>query len=93
MMGEGYMSSSCKKSGGEAKEQLVTITTSSLKEQLNKLYESNHGKAVRLEAFDQLWDLKEKALLEGKPSIDVPRNWLDQLDFALDSGVQRFTAS
>jgi len=89
MMGEGVMSSSYKKSGGEARYQLVTITTSSLKEQLNRLYETSHGKAARLDAFDQLWDLKEKALLEGKPSIDVPRNWLEQLDFEVGSDSQR----
>jgi hypothetical protein len=30
--------------------------------------------------FEYLWDLKEKALMDRRAKVDVPRNWLDQLE-------------
>jgi hypothetical protein len=78
------MSSSLKKNGGNASEKLVEVQTTRLKECLNRLYEARAKKAARTPALTDLWDLKELALLEGKPSVEVPRRWLDELEGALD---------
>ena len=72
-------------------KELVSVETDVLKERLNKLYQSRRGHGHRLDSkaasatafegmFEYLWDLKEKALLERRPSVEVPRNWLDQLE-------------
>jgi hypothetical protein len=74
------MGSSLKKDGSES---LVTVTTSALKERLNQAYDANRKKQTQLNNFDSLWDLKEKALLEGKKSIEVPQTWMEELDGAL----------
>jgi hypothetical protein len=74
------MSSSCKKNSGDASEQLVTIATSALKERLNKIYNADRKKTAQLNSFEDLWDMKEMALLEGKASLQVPRVWLDELE-------------
>lgn len=67
--------------------EVVTIDTDTLKQRLNKLYETarlrqKHGSPSGV--FDYLWDLKEKALLEGSKSVEVPKNWLDELDTAIN---------
>jgi hypothetical protein len=62
---------------------VITVSTKSLKDQLNLAYDAKRKKKAQLNNFDSLWDLKEKALLEGKSSIDVPRTWMDELDGAL----------
>jgi hypothetical protein len=74
------MSSSLKKDGSES---LVIVTTSALKERLNQAYDANRKKKTQLSNFDSLWDLKEKALLEGKKSIEVPQTWMEELEGAL----------
>jgi hypothetical protein len=78
------MSSSLKKNGGNASEKLVEVETTQLKERLNRLYKARMKKAAQTPALADLWDLKELALLEGKPSVEVPRRWLDELEGALD---------
>lgn len=30
--------------------------------------------------FEYLWDLKEKALLERRSTVEVPSNWLQELE-------------
>jgi len=77
------MSSSRKESGGNACDQLVTVETSTLKERLNSMYSAARAKTAQLNGFGNLWDMKEKALLEGKGSLEVPQVWLDELDGAL----------
>lgn len=79
------MSSSDKRNDGSAKAQLVTVATNNLRERLNKIYSAGRGGSLQLNSFDQLWDLKEMALLEGKVSVEVPRTWLDELDNAQQS--------
>jgi hypothetical protein len=68
-------------------KELVSVETDELKERLNKLYQSRRGQGHRLDMptaseglFEYLWDLKEKALLDRRPKVEVPRNWLDQLE-------------
>ena len=78
------MSSSPKKNGGSAIDQLVVVETTQLKERLNRLYTLRAKKSAQTASFEHLWDLKELALLEGKSSIAVPSPWLDELDGALD---------
>lgn len=79
------MSSSKKSNGGNAEEQLVTVETGTLRDNLNRAYSAHCKKSA---SFDHLWDLKELALLEGKKSIDVPRTWIDELDGALGSNSE-----
>jgi hypothetical protein len=60
-----------------------TIRTSVLKEKLNSFYETNRLLLHRLpekEHFDYLWDLKERAILEGKKTVEVPEEWMAELD-------------
>lgn len=77
---------SSNKSGGVANEKLITVTTDTLKSRLNKVYDHLHASTRTAKAgskeglFEYLWDLKELALLEGKSSIEVPKNWLDELE-------------
>jgi hypothetical protein len=78
------MSTSLKKNGGNAGEKLVAVETAQLKERLNRLHKARTNKAAQTAALTDLWDLKELALLEGKPSVEVPRRWLDELDGALE---------
>jgi hypothetical protein len=68
-------------------KELISVETDILKERLNKLYQSRRGQGHRLDMpgaseglFEYLWDLKEKALLDRRPKVEVPRNWLDQLE-------------
>jgi hypothetical protein len=76
------MSSSRKDNGGKAEDRLITVTTNTLKERLNKAYTDHRSRSTQIDSFERLWDLKEMALLEGKPSIEVPQTWLDELDRA-----------
>lgn len=63
--------------------QLVNVNTDHLKARLNKLYETRrHNTTLSANdgLFEYLWDLKELALMEGKPSVEVPSNWLEELE-------------
>jgi hypothetical protein len=59
-------------------DSLVSIETSTLKDRLNQVYKNRHLLAHSPE-FDSLWDLKEKALLEKRSTIEVPDTWLNEL--------------
>lgn len=59
-------------------DSLVTIETSTLKDRLNQVYQSRHLLAHSPE-FDSLWDLKEKALLEKRSTVEVPDTWLNEI--------------
>lgn len=83
------MSSSARKNRVNGAAQLVAIDTDTLKNSLNRLYACQHsasslGSATRTavpeQVFEYLWDLKEKALLEGLATVELPQEWLDQLD-------------
>ncbi len=79
------MHSSLEKNGGNAREKLVVVETTHLKERLNRLYGVRTRKSAQTASFEHLWDLKELALLEGKVAVEVPRPWLDELDGVLES--------
>jgi hypothetical protein len=87
LVGVWVMSSAKKKSDKE----LVSVEIDVLKERLNKLYQSRRGQGHHLSLkgapasaneglFEYLWDLKEKALLDRRSKVEVPYNWLDQLE-------------
>ncbi len=66
-------------------KELVSVSTDALKDQLNRAYQGRRGQS-KLNAdglnpglFDYLWDLKEKALMERRSSVEVPGNWLEEL--------------
>ncbi len=67
--------------------QLVTVSTSTLKDRLNRLYDTRKGQAKTIShsgLFEYLWDLKELALMERKSSVEVPSTWLDELEESFD---------
>jgi hypothetical protein len=86
---------SSKLNGGVRNEKLVTVTTDILKDRLNRVYNRLHtatdmrsSKSFSQEGlFEYLWDLKEVALLEGKSSVELPKNWLDELEQDTTVGV------
>jgi hypothetical protein len=60
-----------------------SISTSTLKEKLNSFYasaRSNLAMHAQKEHFDYLWDLKERAILEGKQTVEVPEEWMTELE-------------
>ncbi|MBK9205272.1 MAG: hypothetical protein IPL73_23165 [Candidatus Obscuribacter sp.] len=59
-------------------DSLVIIETSILRDRLNQVYKNRHLLAHSLE-FDSLWDLKEKALLEKRSTVEVPDTWLNEI--------------
>ncbi|MDX1989279.1 MAG: hypothetical protein SFV17_21515 [Candidatus Obscuribacter sp.] len=67
----------------EKSQAMVSVETGNLKERLNKLYDCRRGASKQLVQeglFEYLWDLKEKALLEKRSTVEVPGNWLDELE-------------
>lgn len=67
--------------------QLVTVSTSTLKDRLNRLYDTRKGQVKTIShsgLFEYLWDLKELALMERKSSVEVPSTWLDELEESFD---------
>lgn len=75
---------------GSAKKksnELVAVSIDTLKSSLNKVYDNRrgHSKMHHLSGmpeglFEYLWDLKEKALLERRSTVEVPSNWLQELE-------------
>ena len=62
---------------------LVTVTTETLKDKLNQIYDAMRARPRALSGaglFEYLWDLKELALMEGRNSVQVPNTWLQELD-------------
>ncbi len=74
---------------GSSKEnkanEVVSVSTDALKDKLNRVYQGRRGQGnlsadtLNPGLFDYLWDLKEKALMERRSSVEVPGNWLDEL--------------
>lgn len=63
--------------------KLASVSTVILKDRLNGLYKTMQRRPETMITpglFEYLWDLKELALLEGKPSVEVPEPWLDELE-------------
>jgi hypothetical protein len=83
VLGSMVMGTAKKKDGKE----MVSVETDLLRDRLNKLYQNRRSQGHRLDMpgaseglFEYLWDLKEKALMDRRAKVDVPRNWLDQLE-------------
>ncbi len=81
------MSNSSKRAvdkGTQAEQRLVIVETDSLKQRLNRAFIDLHGgskKRVEHDVnFDRLWDIKESAILEGKSSVELPGQWLAELE-------------
>ncbi|HEY9678405.1 MAG TPA: hypothetical protein V6C76_10370 [Drouetiella sp.] len=80
--------SSSKMNGSVRTDNMVSLNTNLLKDRLNVVYNRLHsgkstGKGLGQDGlFEYLWDLKEVALLEGKSSVELPKNWLDELEIA-----------
>jgi hypothetical protein len=65
------------------REQLTTVRTEHLRERLNRLYDAVRGNVTTYSywnRFDYLWDLKELAVLEGRNNVQIPEQWLDELE-------------
>lgn len=76
---------SSKVTGDVRAEKMVTMETNLFKDRLNRVYDRmRHGSQSRSlsqnEFFEYLWDLKETALVEGKPSLELPQTWLEKLE-------------
>jgi hypothetical protein len=74
-------------SGGNSDLKLVTVSTETLKQRLNQMYDAMRASS-RLGAssglFEYLWDLKEVALLEKRGDVQVPNTWLEELEKEFD---------
>lgn len=72
--------------GSANNKKLVSVSTDALKDQLNRVYAGRRSQGKLLTdgipqgLFDYLWDLKEKALMEHNATVEVPGNWLDELE-------------
>ncbi len=76
---------SSKLNGDVRAEEMVTLETDLFRDRLNRVYDRmRHGSQSRnlsqSEFFEYLWDLKERALVEGKPSLELPQTWLEKLE-------------
>lgn len=68
---------------GSPQKSIISIETTSLKKRLNDAFVTLHGKGGHAKHdpnFDRLWDLKESAILEGKKTVELPGQWLTELD-------------
>lgn len=65
--------------------KVVSVTTDRLKARLNKLYETRKHTRDTDSLFEYIWDLKEKALMEGRREVEVPSTWLDDLEDSVRS--------
>ena len=77
-----------KKPSGNVKKDLIQVDVSSLKSQLNHVYQTRKGNRSILNhdgLFEYLWDLKELALIEGKQKVEVPSAWMKELDSSVNS--------
>jgi len=85
---------SSKVNGNVRAEKMVTLNTDLFKDRLNRVYDRlRHGNQSRSlsqsEFFEYLWDLKETALVEGTPSLELPQTWLEKLEQEEDAITQR----
>lgn len=65
---------------------VVRIETDELKCKLNRLYKSvrtHRPTDPSAGKFDYLWDIKELALLEQQPSVEIPCMWLEELEYQI----------
>lgn len=58
-------------------KSFVQVKTDVLREKLNKFY---GGANKQPRHFQDLWDLKEMAMMEQRKDLMVPSTWLDEVD-------------
>jgi hypothetical protein len=59
----------------------VQVETDSLRQKLNRFYGDRTAKgASNLRHFQDLWDLKEMAMMERRNIMLVPQAWLEEVD-------------
>ena len=85
---------SSKVSGDVRAEKMVTLKTDLFKDRLNRVYDrlrhgNQSGNLSQNEFFEYLWDLKERALVEGTTSLELPQTWLEKLEQEEDAIAQR----
>jgi DNA phosphorothioation-dependent restriction protein DptG len=86
---EGFFMASSRRSAGTEAQAVVSMQTSQLKEKLNQVFNGIHARQTgsraiaRDAAFDKLWDLKESAILEGRKTVELPKQWVAELDQAV----------
>ncbi len=68
--------------GMKPKNLFVSIETAALKEKLNRLYVSMRQGRTQLQPrhFQDLWDLKELAMMESSTAVLVPASWLEEVE-------------
>ena len=77
------MGSSQSGNGNPGDLKLISVTTATLREKLNRIYDARRTSPSTLASsglFDYLWEMKELALLERRQSVQVPTNWLEELE-------------
>lgn len=63
------------------KNPFVQVETDSLRQKLNRFYGQRTAKgASNLRHFQDLWDLKEMAMMERRNVMLVPQAWLEEVD-------------
>jgi hypothetical protein len=65
------------------KPHQVSIETGELKKRLTDAYANMRLRGqspMSVKHFEDLWDIKEKALLERQSSVVVPSGWLTKID-------------
>lgn len=60
----------------------VQVETAKLREKLNRLYGASRNTGTRgaLRHFQDLWDLKELAMIERQSLVTVPQSWMDEVE-------------
>jgi hypothetical protein len=67
----------------------TSVPTAELRTRLNSIYGLPRPRLPLMsqrEHLDHLWDLKEKAILDGKTAVEVPQEWLNEL-ISIDKSV------
>ena len=68
---------------------MQTVCVRTLQDKLNSLYRlrGKHQAAGQPRHMEYLWDLKEMALIAGKSTVEVPKEWLLELEHC-EAGVK-----
>lgn len=68
---------------------MQSVCVRTLQDKLNSLYRQRgkHQTARQPRHMEYLWDLKEMALIAGKSTVEVPQEWLLELEHC-EAGVR-----
>lgn len=64
----------------QLKSSSITVSTNRLREKLNHAYQVIRSSQAQPRHFDELWDLKELALMTAQESIVVPQSWMEDIE-------------